>query len=155
MQGNRYAFGMITLGAGLIILLGKLGFFSFFWPLFFLAGGILLQMAVSRESLESRWLIASGILISYGVLFMFCNIAGWQQLGWLWPALFLGVAIGLYNYHSNASGQNSSALYGAITLAIISGVFFLLSLLFHSGAYFIAIVMILIGAYVIFRARRA
>ncbi|MEY4480587.1 MAG: hypothetical protein RLZZ267_1265 [Bacillota bacterium] len=153
MQGNRYAFGLIAITAGLIILLGKLGFFSFFWPLFLLALGIGLQMAVNRDVINTKYLILSGIFISYAVVFMFCNIAGWQQFGWLWPVLFLGVAVGLYNYYLNANSRSTSALYGSIILTVLSGVFFLLSILFHSGSYFIAIVMIALGGYVIWRAR--
>jgi hypothetical protein len=153
MQGNRYAFGIIAMTAGLIILLGKLGFFSFFWPLFLLAIGIGLQMSVNRGVLTSRYLVVSGIFISYAIVFMFCNIAGWHQLGWLWPVLFFGVAVGLYNYYLNSNSRSTTALYGSIALTVISGVFFLLSMLFHSGVYFIAIVMIVLGGYVIWRAR--
>lgn len=153
MQGNRYAFGLIAITAGLIILLGKLGFFSFFWPLFLLAIGIGLQMSVNRAFINTRYLVLSGILISYAIVFMFCNIAGWEQFGWLWPVLFLGIAAGLYNYYLNANSRSNSALYGSITLALLSGVFFLLSILFHLGSYFIAIVMIALGGYVIWRAR--
>lgn len=153
MQGNRYAFGLIAITAGLIILLGKLGFFSFFWPLFLLAIGIVMQMSVNREVINAKYLVVSGVFISYAIVFMFCNIAGWQQLGWLWPILFLGVAVGLYNYYLNSNSRSSSALYGSISLTILSCVFFLLSILFHSGAYFIAIVMIVLGGFVIWRAR--
>jgi hypothetical protein len=155
MQGNRFAFGVVAILAGIIILLGKLGFFHFFWPLLFIAIGIGLHMSYFRGSGNSQSLVYAGISVTYGLIFFYCKAAGWNQLSWLWPGFILGIAIGLYEKYVYGGRQSPSALYGAISLAIVSTVFFFLSILFHSGATFIAICLIILGGYVVLRARRA
>ena len=153
MVNNRHAFGIIAICAGLIILLGKLGFFTAFWPFFFIALGIGIHLAFMRNYTSSHWLVFAGISFTYGLIFLFCNLAGWDVLSWLWPAFILGIAVGLYHKYRYSGTTTGTSLVGAILLTFISIVFFFLSIIFQSGATFLAVLMIVIGGYVIYRGR--
>jgi hypothetical protein len=153
MVNNRHAFGIIAIFAGIIILLGKLGFFTAFWPFLFIALGIGIHLAYTRNYIASQWLVLAGISVTYGLLFLYCNLVGWDALSWLWPAFIFGIAVGLYHKYRYSGTTTGTSLVGAIVLTVISVVFFFLSIIFQSGATFLAVLMILIGGYVIYRGR--
>jgi hypothetical protein len=150
---NRHAFGIIAIFAGIIILLGKLGFFTAFWPFLFIGLGIGIHIAATRNYIASQWLVLAGISVTYGLLFLYCNLAGWDALSWLWPAFIFGIAVGLYHKYRYSGTTTGTSLVGAIVLTVISVVFFFLSIIFQSGATFLAVLMIVIGGYVIYRGR--
>lgn len=153
MVNNRHAFGIIAICAGILILLGKLGFFTAFWPFFFIAFGLGIHLAFTRNYLSSQWLVLTGISVTYGLIFLYCNLAGWDELSWLWPGFIFGVAVGLYHKYRYSGTTTGGSLIGSIVLTVISVVFFFLSIIFQSGATFLAVLMIAIGAYVIYRGR--
>src|SRR4051794_13322915 len=102
MSKNQYSVGILILVAGVIILFGKLGVFGFigsvFWPLFILVPGVLLHVLFFGRMLPAPVLIPGGILSTYGLLFLVCNITSWGTMTYLWPVFILGVAVGLYEF---------------------------------------------------------
>ncbi|WJH33059.1 hypothetical protein N6H14_23085 [Paenibacillus sp. CC-CFT747] len=103
MARNNYSAGLLLIGIAVVLLLGKLGVFSFigslFWPLLVLAAGLLLHYLYFNRVLPSGVLVPGGMLITYSVLFLFCNLFGWGTMAYLWPAFLLGIAVGLYELH--------------------------------------------------------
>jgi len=154
MSRNQYSVGILILVAGVIILLGKWGFFSFigsvFWPLALLIPGVLLHVLFFGRLLPSVALLPAGILSTYGLLFLVCNIAGWGIMTYLWPVFILGVAVGLYEFYLFDPSNPRSAFAAAAVLAAAAGVFFLFMLLWGWGVYLIAVVLILVGAWMAF-----
>lgn len=158
MSRNQYSVGILILAAGVVILLGKLGVFSFigslFWPLFVLIPGVLLHVFYFGRMLPAVVLLPAGILSTYGVLFLLCNIAGWDLLHHLWPIFILGVAIGLYEFYLFDLSKPRSVQVAAVALAAISVGLLLMMLIWTWGIYLIAIALIGIGAWMTFGRRR-
>ncbi|MEW4370612.1 hypothetical protein [Paenibacillus kandeliae] len=150
--------GMIIAGmivAGLIILLGKLGVFSFighaFWPLLILLPGIMLQLFYLSRSLPSYWLVPAGMLTVYGILFFLCNTWGWWLMDYLWPLLITGVALGMYEYYALSPFRVDRRIgIGAILLGLLSALLLLISILGSVLLYIIAIVLISGGVWLFF-----
>lgn len=157
MQRNQYSLGFIVILAGIVILLGKFGVFEFvagfFWPVFVLAPGLLLHFLFFARMLPSGVLIPGGILTFYSLMFFFCNIVGWEHMGWLWPGFILGVAVGLYEFYLFDRSHPKGAFTAALVLAIIASVFFCFTIIFSEGVYFVAVLLIVVGGFMMYRPR--
>ncbi|RXZ77136.1 hypothetical protein EBB07_33200 [Paenibacillaceae bacterium] len=157
MTKNQYTVGIMMLIAGVIILLGKLGVFSFigsvFWPLFVLVPGILLHVLYFGRILPAVVLVPGGMLSTYALMFLYCNLFGWSSMQYLWPFFIFGVAVGLYEYHLFGMSRSRSVLSLAVILASAAGVCFGLMLLWSWGIYLIAVTLIAAGAWMVFGRR--
>ncbi|WP_411347534.1 hypothetical protein [Paenibacillus sp. WLX2291] len=150
---GKIVIGMIV--AGLIILLGKLGFFSFvghaFWPLLILLPGIMLQLFYFSRSIPSYLLVPAGILTVYGVLFFLCNTWGWWLMDYLWPLLITGIALGLYEYYAMSPFRVDGRIgITAILLGLLSAVLLLISILGSALLYIIAILLVVSVGWIFF-----
>ncbi|MWC27468.1 hypothetical protein [Paenibacillus sp. MMS18-CY102] len=159
MSRQHYA-GIALLGAGLVILLGKMGFFSFIgsvlWPVALLVGGILLHVLYFGRLLPTATLVPAGILSVYGLLFLFCNLFGWSFFHQLWPLLLFGPAAGLYEYYAFEPFKPRMALQLAIGLGVVTAVSFGFILITSWSIYLIALLLIGAGAWLTFgRGRRS
>ena len=158
MTRKQSAVGLAILAAGIVILLGKLGVFAFigsvFWPLFVLVPGILLHVLFFGRMLpNAAALVPAGLLTVYGLLFFFCNLAGWGTLAYLWPVFLLGPAVGLYEYSLFGTDRSGRLQTAALALAALAGLLLLLSLLWTWGVYIIAIGLIAAGAWLAYGRR--
>ncbi len=157
MSKNQYSVGILILAAGVVILLGKLGVFNFigslFWPLVILVPGILLHVLFFGRMLPSIVLIPAGVLSTYGVLFLICNLAGWGAMQYLWPVFILGAAIGLYEYYLFDHSRPKNAQVAGMILGTISIGLLVMMLIWTWGIYLIAIALICIGAWMAFGRR--
>ncbi|WP_139997845.1 MULTISPECIES: hypothetical protein [Paenibacillus] len=158
MPNNKYSAGIILLLAGLVILLGKLGVFGFlgsiFWPLLVLIPGILLHVLYFGRLVPAVVLVPGGMLVVYAVLFIVCNLFGWDKLKYLWPLFIFGVAAGLYEYYLFGSSRPRVVLTASMALAAASAVFFVLVLLWSWGIYAIAAALIAAGVWLMLSKRR-
>ncbi|UVI32167.1 hypothetical protein [Paenibacillus spongiae] len=159
MSKNQFAIGIVFLLAGLVIMLGRLGLFSFlgtnFWPLFVLIPGILLHVLFFGRLLPSAALVPGAILTIYALIFFFCIAVGWDKMQYVWPFFILGVAVGLYEYHLFDTSHPKQPLTAAIILALVAISLFIIMLLWGWGVYLIAAVLIAIGAWLVTGGRRA
>lgn len=159
MSKNQFAIGIVFLLAGLVIMLGRLGLFSFlgtnFWPLFVLIPGILLHVLFFGRLLPSAALVPGAILTIYALIFFFCIAFGWDKMQYVWPFFILGVAVGLYEYHLFDTSHPKQILTAAIILALVAVSLFVIMLLWGWGVYLIAAVLIAIGAWLVTGGRRA
>jgi hypothetical protein len=158
MPNNKYSAGIILLLVGLVILLGKLGVFSFlgavFWPLLVLIPGILLHVLYFGRLVPAVVLVPGGMLVVYALLFIVCNLFGWDSLKYLWPLFIFGVAAGLYEYYLFGSSIPRVVLTASLALAAASAVFVVLVLLWSWGIYAIAIALIAAGGWLMLGKRK-
>jgi hypothetical protein len=159
LTNNRYSIGLIIVAVGVVLLLGKLGVFGFFWdvfwPVFVLAPGLLLHALYFSRVLPSGVLIPGGILVTNSIIFFLCTIFSWNLMAYLWPGFIFAVAVGLYEFYLFDKYSPRGTLVAAVILAVVSGVCFSMTILFTVGIYFIAFVLIIVGAYMIFNKRRS
>ncbi len=158
MPKNKYSAGIILLLVGVLILLGKAGVFSLlgaiFWPLLVLIPGVLLHVLYFGRVVPAVMLAPGGMLVSYAVLFIICNIVGWDSLKYLWPLFIFGAAIGLYEYYMFGSSVPRIVFTAAIVLAAASVLFFVVMLMWSWGVYLVAALFIAAGAFLMFGTRK-
>ena len=112
----------------------KLSFISL-WPLLLIWFG--LSSGSSRRA-DGGSLMASGVLITYGIMFMLCEVLGWQLMQYIWPGFLLGPALGLYKSY-RITGSRAQRSEARILLGIGGGL--MLCMLFPLK-YMIALLMI-------------
>ena len=159
MATNRYSVGLLIIAAGIVLLLGKLGVFAFLWkliwPFVLLVPGLLFHVLYFSRTLPAGVLIPGGILVTYSLMFLFCNLFGWGFMAYLWPGFIFGVAVGLYEYYLFDKSNSRGVFLAAVILAVISGLFFSMTILFAVGITLIAIVLIVVGAVMLFGPRKS
>ncbi|AJS57724.1 hypothetical protein [Paenibacillus sp. IHBB 10380] len=155
---NDVKLGLFIVIAGLVILLGKLGVFGFLgrtlWPVVILVLGLLLHALFYGRSLQPILLIPAGILTVWGLLFTICNLWGWHLMANLWPALVLGIAVGLYEYYFYESPRATGILTVSVLLGILTLILFFFSLLHTGVIYILAVALIACGAWLIWGRER-
>ncbi|SEN10619.1 hypothetical protein [Paenibacillus sp. OV219] len=153
MSRNQYTVGLLFLIAGAVILLGKIGFFSFigtnFWPLFLLIPGILLHVLFFGRLLPPFVLIPGAILTINAFLFFFCIASGWSNMQYLWPIFIVSVAVGLYEYHLFDTYHPKLPRTLAIIMLLTAASFFVIMLVWGWGMYLIAAVFLAVGAWLV------
>ncbi|MFF2886779.1 hypothetical protein [Paenibacillus sp. NPDC057967] len=159
MPTNKYSAGIILLLAGVVILLGKIGVFGFlgaiFWPLLVLIPGVLLHVLYFGRVVPAVMLVPGGMLVVYALLFIICNIFGWDSLKYLWPMFIFGFAAGLYEYYMFGGAAVPRVVFtAAIALAVASVLFLVLILMWSWGIYLIAALFIAAGAWMMFGPRK-
>lgn len=158
MSKNRYSIGILIAAVGLILLLGKLGIFGFFWgllwPLIILGVGLLLHMLYFNRVLPSIMLVPGGILVTVSILFLLCTLFSWKLMGILWPGFILAVAIGLYEYYMFDKHSPRGTFILAIIVAAVAAVCFGLTILSVVGVYVVAVVLIAAGVYMALNKKR-
>lgn len=112
----------------------KLSFISL-WPLLLIWFG--LSSGSSRRA-DGGSPMASGVLITYGIMFMLCEVLGWQLMQYIWPGFLLGPALGLYKSY-RITGSRAQRSEARILLGI--GSVLMLCMLFPLK-YMIALLMI-------------
>ena len=112
----------------------KLSFISL-WPLLLIWFG--LSSGSSRRA-DGGSPMASGVLITYGIMFMLCEVLGWQLMQYIWPGFLLGPALGLYKSY-RITGSRTQRSEARILLGI--GSVLMLCMLFPLK-YMIALLMI-------------
>ncbi|GIP36677.1 hypothetical protein [Paenibacillus sp. J2TS4] len=155
MQRNNFSVGLLLIGIAVVLILGKLGVFSFlgyvFWPLIVLAVGLGFHFLFFSKVLPSGVLVPGGMLVTYSVLFFLCNLFGWHWMKYLWPVFILGVAVGLYELYLFDRNSPRQLWLVSIILAIVSAVFFVLMFIFTGGVYFLAVLLLAAGLLMILR----
>lgn len=158
MSNNRYSIGILIAAVGLILLLGKLGIFGFFWgllwPLIILAAGLLLHLLYFNRVLPSIMLVPGGILVTVSILFFLCTLFTWKLMGFLWPGFILAVAVGLYEYYMFDKHSPRGTFILAAIAAAVAAVCFSLTILNTVGVYVVALVLIAVGAFMALNKKR-
>ncbi|SEB41400.1 hypothetical protein [Paenibacillus sp. GP183] len=158
MSRNNYSIGMILIAVAVVLLLGKLGVFHFLgfllWPLLILVPGLLLHFLFFNRVLPAGVLVPGGMLITYSLMFFFCNLFGWHAMGYIWPGFIFGVAVGLYEFYIFNRDSDRNIRTVSIVLAVLAAALFLMMILFKVGIYLIALLLVLAGILIIMRKPR-
>ncbi|WP_028544951.1 hypothetical protein [Paenibacillus taiwanensis] len=157
MSKKEPIIGIVILAAGLFILLGKWGFFSFLggtmWPLFIFLAGVVLFGLIRARMLPPIAFVPAGALLVYGLLFMLSHWISWGLFGYLWPFLLLGLSFGLFGYCQLDPYASRSAWVGAMGLGAIGIIMLLFTVFVSIGIYLIAAALIVVGAALVFGSR--
>ncbi|WP_229106435.1 glutamate synthase [Paenibacillus sp. 1001270B_150601_E10] len=157
MNRREPAIGIVIIAAGLFILLGKWGFFSFLggtlWPLFVFLAGVALFVLIRFRMLPAVAFVPAGALLVYGLLFMLCHWISWGMFAYLWPFIPFGLAFGLFGYCQLDPYADRRVYMFAIALAGISIVLLLFTLFVSLSVYLIAIFLIVVGVFLVFGNR--
>jgi hypothetical protein len=155
MSRKNYSIGIVLIAIAVILLLGKLGVFHFLgsilWPLFVLVPGLIFHLLYFNRIFPAAVLVPGGILVTYSLMFIYCNMFGWNSMGYLWPGFIFGVAVGLYEMYWFERSSDRRVLLAAMVVGGISVVFFAMTILFKLGIYVIVIVLLLAGAWMMLR----
>ena len=151
---NERAIGIFIAVAGLVILLGKLGIFGYigrtFWPLVLLVPGILLHLYYFMRKTSATILIPAGLFTVYGILFLICNLSGWDLLVYLWPVFLFGIALGLFEYALFEYPRPAMIYSISIISLAVSIVLLFVTLLTTGFIYVFAALLIFAGIWLIF-----
>jgi hypothetical protein len=158
MARNNYSLGLVLIVVAVVLILGKIGFIGFlgnlFWPIFILIPGVLFHALFFGRILQVGVLVPGGMLVTYSLMFFYCNLIGWDSMVYLWPGFIFGVAVGLYELHFFNRNSPRGTFIAAFILAVISFVFFIIAFLFTASLYIIALVLIGIGVFMMLRRKR-
>jgi hypothetical protein len=158
MARNNYSIGIILIAVAVVLLLGKLGVFHFLgsllWPLLVLVPGLLLHFLFFNRVLPAGVLVPGGMLVTYSLMFFFCNLFGWHAMGYLWPGFIFGVAVGLYELYIFHRDSDKNIRLASIVLTVLAAALFLMMILFKVGIYLIALLLVLAGFLLILRKPR-
>jgi hypothetical protein len=155
MHRNNVSIGVLLIAVAVVLLLGKLGVFSFLgallWPMFVLIPGLLFHFLYFGRMFPAGVLVPGGILVTYSLMFFYCNVFGWGSMSYLWPGFIFGVAVGLFEMYF-FEGQRERGLFTASAiLTAIAAIFFGMTVLAKLGIYFIALVLVAAGLLMIWR----
>lgn len=158
-ENNKLVTGIFILAAGIVILLGKWGVFSFLgftlWPLIILAPGILLHLLYFARRGSAVLLVPAGILTTYGILFFILNFWGGSTLPYVWPLFILGIAIGLFEYDMLSFPRPPGVFLVAVILTAVTVVIYGITLMSLSIIYLMALVLIVGGIWMILARGRS
>ncbi|MCJ7790611.1 MAG: hypothetical protein MUP69_10660 [Candidatus Atribacteria bacterium] len=154
MKKINYLFGLFLLFIGVLLILANFGVIEIvwenLWPLFLLIPGILFELNYFIYRKDAGLLVPGGILITYGLLFLFNVMYGWHLMEDLWPIFPLGVAIGLFQLFL-FGGREKGLLIPIGILGAISLFFLVNNLLFVDFRFLAGILLVVIGIWVIFK----
>lgn len=159
MSNKPLSMGIILVGAALVLLLGKIGFFTFIgsllWPLVLLVlPGFVLHALVFNRTLPSAAVFPGGVLVTYGILFFLCSLFGWGLMSILWPGFIFGIAVGLYELVYFEKGRDNGLRMIAIGLALVSVVLLLFNLVFTVSVYVFIVLLLAAGVVLIVSGKR-
>lgn len=130
MNKQRFIWGLIFLGAGLLLLLFRLDILEWNWTHFWPFIIVLVSVAMHVDFFLSYRrnvgiLFPAGVLLVYGGLFVAVNTFGVLKMDMAWPIFILGPAFGFWelfllrpSYQSDISG---GVLVPALILTFVGG----------------------------------
>jgi hypothetical protein len=95
---ERFYIGGIFIAAGILFLLANFGLFSLehVWPIFVMAPGIIFFIAYLDNKQNYGFLMPASILTIIGLLFFYCEFAGWHRMETLWPFFIIAPGCGFF-----------------------------------------------------------
>lgn len=113
---------------GVTLLLRVAGVLSFsilsLWPLLPICWGVIYEHAGWTREARGGSLLTGGVLITYGLMFLACELTSWSLMAYIWPGFLLGPAFGLRQQYLR-DPSNSGARLTALVLGIAGGLLLL------------------------------
>lgn len=151
----KVVFGLLLIALGAVGILEtyEVVSFSFFsiWTYVLLGLGIIFEVSYfTSERKSGGLLIAGGILMVIGGMFVASSLISWRMMAEIWPLIIFAPGFGLLQAHV-LHKKDSGMLTAALILIGISVMFFNVTLFGLDSYILISIVLILLGAYMIFK----
>jgi hypothetical protein len=117
----------LLIAAAVLISLGLIFFYcevfgwesmEFLWTLFVLAPGLGFFFAFFKDRKSIGLLMPATILTSYGLLFLYCEIVGWEQMEYVWPVFILGPGLGFFLMYYLGTKEKKLLIPGSILVFI-------------------------------------
>ncbi len=117
---ERYYIGGMFILAGILFLLSNFDVlhFSSSWPLFLLIPGLFFLISFFDERKNIGLLMPAAILISYGLLFLYCELLGWENMDYLWPVFIMAPGAGFYLMYYFGSKDKGLLVPGSILIFV-------------------------------------
>lgn len=138
---------LVLIGTALILAQQQIITLSWtvFWPGVLIVLALMFHFQAFVGKLQnSGLLVPGGILLVYGGLFMYCELAGWNHMESLWPLFILGPALGLAELRLFSRGKEGSWI-PVIILTVVGGFFLTRGLSNVPVSIILAVLLILIG----------
>jgi hypothetical protein len=120
------------------------------WPILMLGPGVLFFIGFSADRRNYGLLMPGSILTTYGLLFLFNSIVGWQMMEVLWPTFMLGPALGFLLMYFLGKKE-----MGLLVPGIVFGILTLTFFLHNTGfASFWPVLIIIAGIILIIKSRK-
>ena len=116
--------GIIFVVLGAIFLLENLNIFLLNWSLYIILTGLALVLAYWINKDFVIFILPAVILLIYGLLFFYCQIAGWNHLATTWPILLIAPGLGFITMHLIRPNRDQY-LYPGLILSGFGLLFFL------------------------------
>jgi|TergutMp193P3_1026864.scaffolds.fasta_scaffold248259_2 hypothetical protein len=148
MRTKDYIGGFIVI-LGLLFLLSNYNItsFSYTWPIFILYVGLVFLFSFIKEKKYFGFIIPATVLITISLLFLYCNIKGWENMRYhLWPFFIVAPGAGFLLTHY--FGIKNQALFISGTITVCVGVTFLG--LINFDLLFVGVVFICLGLFFLF-----
>ncbi|MCI0690665.1 hypothetical protein L0337_01515 [candidate division KSB1 bacterium] len=154
-QRSSIGFGVLLIVFGALFLAANLLEIRWrdLWPALFFAGAAINFAIFLGNRSNYGVLMPATILLTYGVLFQYCALAGWWHMSELWPAFILGPGLGLlmmYRFGKRESGL----LIPAFILIGLSAVFFVAFGPLRSYSRYWPVVLIIIGVLLLLKRQK-
>ncbi|QCX34547.1 hypothetical protein FDN13_13020 [Caloramator sp. E03] len=159
-MSRNIAAGIFLITIGIVLIIQRtvgINLWNYIWPFSLIVVGIGIHYKFFHDKNDSNILVIGGILLTYGLLFLFNNITNGAYNSKTNFVYFLGIGIGFIE--SFIFGDNNKNLIPAIIFISIS-IYFLLKQVFPQiysiriRDYLIPGFLIIFGVYILFKNRR-
>ena len=147
MKTKNYIGGFFII-LGMLFLLSNYNItsFSITWPVFILYAGLVFLYSFIKERRFFGFIIPAAILIIISILFLYCNIKGWENMQYLWPFFIIAPGVGLLLTHYIGIKNHPLFISGVTTLCI--GITFLG--LMNFDLLFLGVIFVCLGLFFLF-----
>jgi hypothetical protein len=154
MKTSDFILGLVLVCLGLIFLADNLDYialdFPSIWPGLLILAGIAFATGYFKNNKNYGLLLPATILVVFGLLFLYCTIAGWENMNDLWPVFLMGPGLGFYLMYQFGEKEKGLLIPAAIMVGL--GLLFLLDLN-HILKYW-SVILIAVGGYLIYKHYR-
>ncbi len=154
MKTSDFVLGIVLVCLGLIFLADNLDYitldFPSIWPGLLILAGLAFAIGYVKNKKNYGLLLPATILLVFGLLFLYCSIAGWESMNALWPVFLIGPGLGFYFMYQFGDKEKGLLIPAAILVGM--GLLFILDLN-HVLKYW-SLILIAVGAYLIYKHYR-
>jgi hypothetical protein len=155
MKRSDIIIGIILIILGILFLADNLDYvaidFTDIWPLLMVLGGAAFWIGYFQNKKNYGLIMPGTILIVYGLVFWYCQAAGWDYMQYLWPFFLIGPGIGIYLMYILGEKENGLLIPAGILVGM--GLLFILR---YTGILkYWSVLLIIFGAYLIYKHLKA
>jgi hypothetical protein len=155
MKKSDIIMGVILIILGILFLADNLEYitinFTDIWPFLMVLGGAAFWTGYFKNRKNYGLIMPGTILVIYGLVFWYCQAAGWEYMQYLWPFFLIGPGTGFY-FMYQLGGKEKGLL---IPAGILVGMGMLFILQYSGILKYWSVLLIIFGAYLIYKHFKA